>query len=107
MNSQSSGCTDRVKMSRWSCRSLRSSAQPIATVPSRRRPALTTSGRRATSTKPAGALSAGADIPEAPSFLEPSPGGGGEHVLERGGAELLPQLVRRPERDDFSQIHDC
>ena len=34
MNSHSSGCTERVMMSRWSWRSLRSSACAIASVPS-------------------------------------------------------------------------
>src|SRR5690242_10877428 len=102
MKSQRSGCTARVKMSRWSCRSLRISAQPMATVPSRRRPS-----RTAASSKPAGALSARADIPEAPSFLEPAAGGGRERVLERRHVVLAAQLRRRSERGDLAEIHDC
>src|ERR1043166_7733304 len=102
MNSQRSGCTERVKMSRWSCRSLRISAQPIATVPSRGRPS-----RTPTSSQPACALSTRADIPEVPSFLEPAAGRGGEDVLQRGRGELLPQLIRRALRGDLAEIEDC
>src|SRR5215831_14673016 len=101
MKSQSSGCTERVKMSRWSWRSLRISAQPIASVPSRSRPT-----RAAASSKPAGAPSTRADIPEAPSFLEPAARRGGEHVLKRGRVVLPPELVRRSQSGDRAEAQD-
>src|SRR4051794_29872238 len=106
MKSQSRGCTERVKMSRWSCRSLCSSAQPIATVPSSRRAARTGSERSADSTEPARTSAACADISEAPSFLEPAARDLGEDVLERGHAVAAAQLLRRAERGDRAEVHD-
>src|SRR5262245_822826 len=93
-------------MSRWSCRSLRSSAQPIATVPSRRRAARTGSSLSADSGEPARTSAARADIPEAPPFLEPAARHLREDVFERRHAEPLPQLAGRPERGDRSEFHD-
>src|SRR5262245_45324303 len=93
-------------MSRWSCRSLRTSAQPIATVPSRRRPARRASGHTARSSKPTRALSTRTDLPEAPSFLQPAAGRGGERVLQRLDAELLEELSGRAEGRDLPEVHD-
>src|SRR3954468_7866870 len=92
-------------MSRWSCRSLRISAQPIATVPSRSRAARTGSELSASSSEPARASAACADIPEAPSFLEPSSGHLGEDVLEDRDAEAPAELVGRPERSNRPLVH--
>src|SRR5262245_49646997 len=102
MNSHSSGCTERVKMSRWSWRSLRSSAQPIAPTPSRSRvrpasPALPQATRKS---------AGGADTPEAPSFPDAVSCRGGEDVLERRRVVLLAELVRRPLGDERPEIED-
>ena len=93
-------------MSRWSCRSLRSSAQPIASVPSRRRAARTGSSLSADSSEPARTSAARADISEAPPFLEPAAGDLREHVLERPDAEAPTQLARRADRGDRAAVHD-
>src|SRR5262245_49521751 len=106
MKSQRIGWTERVKMSRWSCRSLRTSAQPIATVPSRRRPVPRASGPNVRSSKPARALSTRTDIAEAPPFLQPASGRRRERVLQRCDPELLEELSRRAEGPDLPEVHD-
>src|SRR5579864_7395583 len=104
MKSQSSGCTERVAMSRLSWRSFRSSAQPIAAIPSRSRrsPATSCSGSAQAAREPA----ASTCISEAPSFRERSAGRGGEDLVERVDAELAGQLSRRSLRGEQPVVHD-
>src|ERR1700742_4742497 len=89
-NSHSSGCTERVTRSSWSCRSLRHSVNDIAAVPASTRrsgPPCRASGRSA---EPAGDTALGTDIAVPPFALDPAAGDGPEDVLQRAHA------VRRP-----------
>src|SRR5262249_12912720 len=106
MKSQRSGCTERVAMSMLSWRSLRSSAQAIAEMPSPRRRRLT---RKCASgaAQPAREAAVSPSIAEAPSFLlERVAGGEREHVVERVRGELLAQLGRSALRGERAEIHD-
>src|SRR5262249_45355088 len=106
MKSQSSGCTERVAMSMLSWRSLRSSAQAIAPMPSPRRRTLT-SHCSSGSAHPAREATCSPSIAEAPSFLfERMTGGEREDVVEVVRLELLAQLARRSLRGERSEIHD-
>src|SRR5262249_18364289 len=106
MKSQSSGCTERVAMSMLSCRSLRSSAQAMALMPSPRRRRLTSQCPKG-SAHPTRETAGSPSIAEAPSFLfERVAGREREDVVEVVRLELLAQLVRRSLRGELPEIHD-
>src|SRR5579872_5775215 len=107
MKSHSSGCTDRVTMSTWSWRSLRSSAQPIAAVPSPTRPRREARYGRLSSAEPPRETPTCARTPESSSFaLDRVAGRAREDVLEVRRVELREQLRRRALRDKQAVVHD-
>src|ERR1700736_1422377 len=88
-NSHSSGCAERVKMSSWSWRSLRSSACAIANVPAASRPIGLTRSAAGRSAEPLGHATLGADIGEPPFLrVDRVPGDGHEDLLEAVGLVL-------------------
>src|SRR5436309_1382960 len=111
MNSHSSGCTERVKMSRWSWRSLRTSASAIASVPSPSRargPAVRLDGRR--SAQAAGDPAPGAHIGQPPFLLllllQLATGHRREDLLEARAAVALQKLTRRALLDEAPVVDD-
>src|SRR5437660_7383498 len=101
MNSHSSGCTERVTMSRWSWRSFRISAWAIARVPAAMRasgPVERAGGwlrvRRSAETVCDAAL--GADIGQPPflRLIDAMAGDCREHLFEALAAVALEQLGR-------------
>src|SRR5438270_2778560 len=106
MNSHSSGCTARVKMSRWSWRSLRISACAIASVPAAS--AAPERERSRTLAEPAGNASPGADIREPPMILlrRPAAGDRREDLLEVRGGVRREQLCGRTLLDEVPEVHD-
>src|ERR1700694_4075235 len=118
MNSHSSGCTERVTMSRWSWRSLRISAWAIASVPAAIRasgPADSAAGGGGgpvRSPEPAGDAALCADIGQPPLLgarviAERSSGDGGEHLFEAVGPVALEQLGRLALLDQASVVDDA
>src|SRR6476646_5832595 len=116
MNSQSSGCTERVTMSRWSWRSLRISACAMARVPAPRRasvPAASPAGRPPSggvSAEPAGDAALCADIAEPPLLgsglvaVERPAGDSREDLFEAVGGVVLAQLGGLALRDQHAAI---
>src|SRR6187455_3265951 len=96
MNSHSSGCTERVTMSRWSWRSFCHSARAIAAVPAASR----RSAEAARSTTP------GADIAEPPLVRDRVAGHLREDLLQIGRAVAGSQLLGRAVRDQAAAVHD-
>src|SRR5438552_2244786 len=126
MNSHSSGCTERVNMSRWSWWSLRISAWAIANVPASSERSLPIDGGGAGSAaggaeravpvkppelaEPAGDGPLGADIGQPPSLLlvDAVTRHRGEDLLEVLAAAALGQLpglalLRQPAHIDDRQ----
>src|SRR4029077_9051339 len=113
MNSHNNGCTERVKMSRWSWRSLRISACAIANVPlaNDRRAAGASSPEergRGSLAEPAGNAALGADIRQPPFVLlvDRVAGDGREDLLEAVRAVTLQQLRRLALLDQAAHVHD-
>src|SRR5450759_4786091 len=110
MNSHSSGWTERVKMSRWSWRSLRISAWAIAALPAAMRangPLASAGGRRSAET--VGDAAPGAYIREPPLVILAVPGDppardGGEDLFQALGPVALEQLPRLPLRHQPSLV---
>src|SRR5438132_13474673 len=108
MNSHSSGCTERVKMSRWSWRSLRISACAIASVPAASAAPAAASRGRDSLAEPAGNAAPGADIREPPVILlrRLPARDRREHLLEVLGAVSREQLGGRTLLDEVPEVHD-